>query len=138
MSDKIDFLFRIMDEEGNILTKYEDGTVSLRIKTEAPRERRLGLIMGDTFYTTRENDHLHIKSNSFGFNYFLLKKSTFQYVMLSAYDKYYKIQKTEILTNGKILHFKKSADGNSFELQMFLSLDIIEKYNIKGKEQELF
>jgi hypothetical protein len=42
----------------------------------------------------------------------------------------YKIPKMTILNLGKIMYFKNSKDGNSFELQIFLPLPIILKYKI--------
>lgn len=132
-------LFKIMDETGNILTKYEDGSIGMSLKSEYPRERKLGMIMNDTFYTSREDSHLHIKSNSYGFNHYLMKKSHFIYIMLSTGDgNYYRIPKSEILEKGKILHFKNSSDGNAFELQIFLELEIIKKYDIKNQQEKLF
>lgn len=139
MADEKSILFKIMDETGNIMSKYEDGSIGLSLKSEKPRERRLGIIMNGTFFTSREDTHLHIKSNSYGFNYYLMKKSHFTYVMLgTANGSFFQIPKSVILEKGKVLHFKNASDGNAFELQIFLNLDIIKEYDIKEQQQVLF
>ena len=124
-----EFLFKIKDENANVMTKYVDGSVTLKIYTENGRERKLGLIKDNTFYTERKEEHRHIKSDSYGFNWYLMKKSSFTNVMLSLDDGcYYKIPKEVIITRGKVMNFKNSSDGNSFELQIFLPVSIIKEY----------
>jgi hypothetical protein len=122
----------MQDDIGNLLLKWSDGSITLRLVTERGRERNLGIIIGDTFHTERKFSHLHIKTKSYGFNYALIKKgASFQWVMLHLEDgTSYKIPKATLLSFGKILYFKTTQEGDSFELQIFLPFDIIRGYKI--------
>jgi hypothetical protein len=73
---------------------------------------------------------LHRKSNSYGFNYHLLKLSkSFDYVAINEDDeRLFVVPKHAILDYGKVMFFKNSEDGNSFEVQIFLNRDIIKNY----------
>lgn len=127
--DKRVLIRGLSDDIGNLLLKWSDGTITLRLVTEKGRERNLGIIIGDTFHTERKFSHLHIKTKSYGFNYALMKKSSFKWVMLHLEDgTSYNIPKDTLLSFGRILYFKKTQEGDSFELQIFLPFDIIKGY----------
>lgn len=120
----------LLDKHGNALVKYNDGRVVLYIASE-DRVRKVGVIADKCLYVERTySKHLHRKSNSYGFNYELLKRSgSFDKIVLSEDDTAtYAIPKSTILSLGKVMFFKNSADGNSFEVQIFLNRDIIILY----------
>ena len=128
----------IVDTSGNALIKYKNGLVELKLMTEA-KSRKVGIIKDGILFIERSSKkHIHRKSNSYGFNYYLLKKgSSFNKVALIEDDETtYLINKDTILQYGKCMNFKNAADGNSFELQIFLNRDIIKKYKTVQPKSE--
>lgn len=120
----------VVDENGNALIHYFSGTIELTLATEG-KPRRLGHVKDKVFFVERSlSKHLHRKSNSYGFNYYFLKKSKSftQVCLMEDGENFYSIPRDTITSYGKVLHFKNSADGNSFELQIFLNRDIITRY----------
>jgi hypothetical protein len=125
-----DIKMAIIDNSSNALLIYFDGKVELEIATEKS-PRNLGTIKEKTLYVERNREkHLHRKSNSYGFNYYLLNNvKVFDSVaLLEDGQTYYNIPKEKIIEFGKVMYFKNSQDGNSFEVQIFLSRDIIKLY----------
>lgn len=124
-----ELMVAMRDENGNTLAKWSDGTVTLQLRSEGKRERKLGLIKDDIFYTKRTSAHYHYKSKSYGFNYFLIKYSSFNWIMLELEDGVtYKIPKHIISNFGKVMYFKFAKEQESFELQIFLSFGIIQRF----------
>ena len=121
----------VKDKVGNGLYVYMNGKVLLNIASEGKRIRDIGLIKDDSLYINRKETHIYRMNKSFGFNYNLLKYTElFNFVKINYEGTMYKIPKMTILNLGKIMYFKNSKDGNSFELQIFLPLPIIIKYKI--------
>jgi hypothetical protein len=120
------------DEVGNSLQKWSDGTITLTLVAEKGRVRNLGYISNGVFYTSRKEKHLHYVSNSYGFNHTLLViGKSFDWVMLKLEDGgSYKIPKEVILSSGKIMYFKNTQYGNSYEIQIFLPMSIIVEYKV--------
>jgi len=120
------------DAVGNVLTVSLKGKVSLKIASERNRVRDIGVIMQGCFFISREGRHIHRLTKSFGFNYFILKNTQlFDFVAINYEGKLYRIPKDTILNLGKVMNFKNSKDGNSFELQIFLPINIISLYKIE-------
>jgi hypothetical protein len=121
------------DKIGNILSKWSDGSITLKLASENGRIRNLGYIDGDTYYTNRKFSHLHYKTKSYGFNYMVLKNGvSFNWVLLTLEDgNSYRIPKNTILEFGKVMYFKTTEGGDSFEVQIFLPTSIIYMYNTK-------
>jgi len=120
----------VMDNNSNCLLYFQDGKVGLWLETER-RDRNLGIIKEKTLFVKRDSErHLHRKSNSYGFNYNLLKmsKSFDKIVLTEDNENMYVMPKDIILNMGKVMYFKNSEDGNSFEVQIFLNRDIIKTY----------
>lgn len=120
----------IIDPIGNALICYKDGKVTIRVATEG-RDRRIGVIKDKMLFVDRDSSkHLHRKSNSYGFNYNVLKLSkSFDSVAINEDDDVlYVVPKETILSMGRVMYFKNSEDGNSFEVQIFLNRDIIKTY----------
>lgn len=120
----------VMDNNSNCLLYFQDGKVGLWLETEQ-RDRNLGIIKEKTLFIKRDSErHLHRKSNSYGFNYNLLKmsKSFNKIVLTEDNENMYVMPKDIILNMGKVMYFKNSEDGNSFEVQIFLNRDIIKTY----------
>ena len=121
----------VKDKVGNGLYVYMNGKVLLNIASEGKRIRDIGLIKDDSLFINRKKTHIYRMNKSFGFNYNLLKYTElFNFVKINYEGTMYKIPKMTILNLGKIMYFKNSKDGNSFELQIFLPLPIILKYKI--------
>ena len=117
------------DSIGNSLHIFYNGKVFLNIPSEGKRIRDIGYIRDDTFFVSREQNHVFRKNNSFGFNYNLLKYTElFNFVNIKYEGRIYKIPKGTILNLGKIMNFKNASDGNSFELQIFMPINIISHY----------
>ena len=120
----------VIDPIGNALVCYKDGKVMLTISTES-RDRKIGFIKDKMLFVDRSYDkHLHRKSNSYGFNYNLLKLAkSFDKVAINEDDeRLFVVPKDIIMNFGKVMYFKNSEDGNSFEVQIFLNRDIIKTY----------
>lgn len=120
----------IIDKSNNALLIHFDGKVELEIATERAN-RSLGMIKDKTLFVERQSEkHLHRKSNSYGFNYYLLKSTKlFDWVAVREDDtNFYLIPKDKITDLGRIMYFKNSQDGNSFEIQIFLNRDILKLY----------
>ena len=120
------------DTHGNTLTIVMNGKVRLKLSSEGNRVRQIGYIVENTFYVDRKEDHLHRASQSLGFNFHILRYTNlFHYVNISYDGNNYLVPKDTIIQRGEILSFQNAADGNSFELQIFLRLEIIKAYIIK-------
>jgi hypothetical protein len=95
------------------------------------------MVVSDTFFTERKFSHLHYKTKGYGFNWWLLNRSSFNWIMLQLEDgTSYKLPKQTILSFGTVLYFKNASDGNSFELQIFLPFDIIKNYKINNNNNQ--
>lgn len=120
----------IVDTTHNALICYKDGRVSIKLNSEN-RERKIGVIHDEMLFVHRSMEkHLLRKTNSYGFNYNLLKKAkSFKWVCINEDDcDTYVVPVQVILDMGKVMYFKNSEDGNSFEVQIFLNRDIIKTY----------
>ena len=120
---------KTVDNEGNELSVEPNGRVVLKLSSEK-RSRNIGTITNRTLYVERCSlRHLHRKSNSYGFNYHLLKDfKTFGSVVVKVDgSEFYKIPKHVILEKGKIMFFKKTDTG-SFEVQIFLNRNDLERF----------
>ena len=129
----------IKDEDGNgdlLVAEHFEGVIkmSLKLQSEQGRKRLIGVIDEKERVMTirrKRGKHLHYMSNSYGFNHFILDKAKlFDDVLL--YDDYgaYRIPRKYILENGKFMNFKNNG---GFELQIFLSLDLITEFTTKPK-----
>jgi hypothetical protein len=115
----------ISDNFGNNIVISDGGkNISLKLKAEN-KKREIGTINLEERYLEVKRikaKHLFRKTNSYGFNHYILSNAKkFDKVMLSDDDGRWLIPIKLILEKGHFLHFKN--DG--FELQIFLSLDII-------------
>ena len=120
----------LLDSSGNVLYKYKNGEVFVHIATES-KPRRVGHIREGMLFVERNSaEHTHRKSNSYGFNYYLLKHSASftKVAILEDGEAMYYVPKDTIMKFGKVMNFKNSADGNSFELQIFLNKSLIIPY----------
>jgi hypothetical protein len=126
---------RIPDRFRNelICTHYGEDKIEVKLKLNTERRKRnIGTIFKkDRILFVRRNrlKHLHRKSRSYGFMYLLIKEGKqFDNVRLMDELGSYLIPKKVILESSEVMNFKNSKDGESYELQYFLSMDIIEKY----------
>jgi len=116
-----------------IVTDEKDGIIVVKLKLHKEDfPRSLGtIICGEkTLYTKRDSSkHLHYKSNSYGFNYSLISGAKrFDKVKIEVDEEsVYVVPNSVILAEGFFLHFQKEG----FERQIFLGLEIIEKYRVK-------
>lgn len=113
----------LQDEYGNKLYRRKD-TIFLQLTTEE-RPRKLGVIDEEYQVIVINRDpskHLHRLSNSYGFNFQLLKNATvFNSIRLIIENEHYLIPISLIKEKGKFLFFKQQG----FEKQVFLDLDEI-------------
>lgn len=123
------------DDHGNAVVCYESGNfidVYLHLKEEKRRHLGTVYIREKIFECKRKRKrHLHRKSKSYGFNHFLLKKTShFTHVRLievgtkPANNKEYTIPVSVILEEGSYLFFLKMG----FEKQIFLTLERIKQF----------
>ena len=123
----------LFDEHQNKIIATEcDKLIVLDLKLAAePRRRRIGIITKSTgaFNIVRERGkHLHILSNSYGFNHKILEISKLiKEVVLTDNVTRYKIPKEYILEHGKFLFFKNQG----FELQTFVTLDELRQFEVR-------
>lgn len=119
------------DSIGNAVSIEFGGRITLKIVSEGNRTRNLGYIKDDSLHVTRDDEHIFRKLNAFGFNFNLLKRTDiFSSVTVIYRGLFYRIPKKTIIDFGKVMNFKNSSDGNSFELQIFVPIDIIKHYKI--------
>lgn len=131
-----------LDEQGHnrIIMHHSEKTVVLYIKlqSEGGRSRKVGVITKSTktLKITRKRDkHLFRKLNAYGFNeYVLANGKSFDKIWLKDDFNEWKIPVDFILKEGEYLNFK--AQG--FELQKFISLEKIEQFKVKKKENRRF
>lgn len=126
----------VSDEFGNLLISRTNGKrvlISLKLVAEK-RPRKIGTIniAQKTIDMERvRNKHLFRKSNSYGFNHNLLKKTLlFDKVRLRDDQNEWLIPKDFILENGHFLNFKNQG---GFELQIFLPLEMMEQFKRNPK-----
>jgi hypothetical protein len=131
--------FRIPDRKGNVLICRHFGTISislsLKLKTEKTA-RQLGTIhkKDKIFDTYRSRIHHYFReSKSYGFMYKLIKETTrFNAVRLRDEFGTYLIPINVIMDSGHVLQFQDAKDGESYELQYFLPVAIIEEYKVEA------
>lgn len=120
------------DDNGNVVF-VKDSTIRLRIKGRK-RVRKLFTIHKplNLIYTERKRaKHLHIKSNSYGFNWgVIIKAKKVENVLLKDEKGMYLIPIKKIKDDGKFMHFV----DKKFELQIFLPLEEIIKYKSDGEQ----
>lgn len=127
-------LAKIYDDSQNCMTIEEDKMfVSriIRLQTNgSDYKRKIGVInlQGRFLFIRRVRaEHLHKKSNSYGFNHHILANATkFDKIKLADDFGTYVFPVSLVLEQGKFLHFKQQG----FERQLFLDLDIIKKHRI--------
>jgi len=126
-------------DENRIIIESTDKRIGISIKLISEKKRRnIGYITKSTrtlFVKRERSKHLHWMSNSYGFNYHLIKEAK-QFDLVSLSDEFsdYNIPRTYILENGKILFFKQQG----FELQTFVTLNEMEQFKIPNKENRRF
>jgi len=122
-----------MDENGNSITSVRNDNIIklfLKLKSET-RKRKIGFINTNTrtLYVERVREkHLFRKLNAYGFCYQIIKDAK-QFNEVRLKDDYFEwlIPTAFILDkeNAKFLNFKGSG---GFELQVFISLDLLEQF----------
>ena len=122
------------DDHGNAIQCFNTGAYIDLYLHIAGQRRHIGCvnIKERVFETERmRKRHLHQKSNSYGFNHFLLKKTShFDKVRIKeTYGRKrieYLVPVSVILEEGSYLFFLKEG----FEKQIFLTLDRIKQFKI--------
>ncbi len=115
------------DKNGNKIMVMKSGNVFLHLNQQ--KRRRIGRIdrTKRIFMCERNRGkHLFRKMNAYGFNEYLISKAkSFDRVLLSDDFAEYLIPISDISLHGRnYLHFQKQG----FELQLFIPLEILEKY----------
>lgn len=122
----------LSEEDGNYIVIDDSKNVYLKLRTE-PRARKLGRVTKKGLIVRRVREkHLHKLSNSYGFNYLMLKLlPDVKTVILRDDFGEYEIP-ADVIRAAPCMRFKKAADGNEYELQHYLSL----AYQYKPTEKE--
>lgn len=120
---------RIPDKDGNEILVNDGRRILLRLASEK-KARRIGEINSKKQLVVHRKRmiHLHYKSQSYGFNHYIIDNAKkFKHVLLIDERGRYLIPNKVILKKGEFLYFKQIG----FELQIFLSLEIINQYKLK-------
>ena len=98
----------------------QSGEIRLTLPNQKPRNIGWFSDSGDTFHCQRNPaKHLHYKSESYGFNYELLRDGMFVWVFVHLpFNELLITSRNHILEKGSFLHFKNEG----FERQIFLPL----------------
>jgi hypothetical protein len=118
---------RIFFDENN---EHQSANIHLKLKEEkAPRMLGNFDFQTRTFYCKRSmSKHLHRKSRSFGFNWTILGDAFLSvenvYIIVDD-SEHYMFPITLIKDYGHFLNFKQQG----FELQRFMSFDLIKRYS---------
>lgn len=122
------------DEVGNVLyvnTRGLNPSIYLKLKVEK-RERLIGTLSEKHKFMQvkrKKAKHLHRKSDSYGFNHYVLSNAQrFNKVKVCDDDGQYMVPVKRILQDGEFLFF----NAKGFELQIFLKMDIIRGYKLKA------
>lgn len=131
--------FYLDDMENYLRIKSNDKLIQLSLKLKSENKlRRIGTVTKSTKtidIKRKRGKHLHIKSNSYGFNYEVLNnKKSFDTVRLSDEISDWKIPLDFIMKNGKFLYFLQQG----FEKQIFVTLEQIEQYRVKKEENRRY
>lgn len=131
--------FYLDDMENYLRIKSNDKLIQLSLKLKSENKlRRIGTVTKSTKtidIKRKRGKHLHIKSNSYGFNYEVLNnKKSFDMVRLSDEISDWKIPLDFIMKNGKFLYFLQQG----FEKQIFVTLEQIEQYRVKKEENRRY
>jgi len=122
------------DRDGNIVF-IKDSEIRLKIKGRN-RVRKLFFIhkpLNLIYCERKRKKHLHIKSDSYGFNWdVLIKAKIIENVLLKDELGMYLIPIKIIKDAGQFMHFTKQK----FELQIFLSIEEINKYKTDEKKYQ--
>lgn len=116
----------LSESDGNSL--YLNGSqIKLKLVTET-HSRTIGEIVDDKIVLTRSyNRHLHRKTMSYGINYMMIKSLPhIKTIILNDERGRWAIYTDEVRTC-PCLYFKKSADGNAYELQYFVPVGLFAK-----------
>jgi len=132
-------MFYLDDMENYLRIKSNDKLIQLSLKLKSEKKlRRIGTVTKSTKtidIKRKRGKHLHIKSNSYGFNYEVLdNKKSFDRVRLSDEISDWKIPLSFIMENGSFLFFKQQG----FERQIFVTLEQIEPYRVKKEENRRY
>lgn len=86
---------------------------------DGKQSRNIGWIIGTTFHCERlPTKHLHRKSNAYGFNYELLKGSSFTTIIIHLpFGKFLQTSRETVLRKGFFMQF------SGFEKQIFLKVN---------------
>jgi hypothetical protein len=135
-------IFKFPDEIGNELvfrilyneySRQVSATVYLKLLNSGSYPRQIGYIdiPKRTFHCFRDSHkHLHVKSNSYGFNYCLTDERFGIEKINVRIDKTSYVFDIELLNNeSHVLNFKSQG----FEVQKFLAFDTIKKYRVGRK-----
>jgi hypothetical protein len=143
MAKKQEWVYRrffINDDGKNYLQiKSNDKIIQLKLCLENFKPRLIGTVTKSTRTIDMKrvrSKHLHWKTNSYGFNDFVLRnQNSIDWVRLSDdLDNHWKIPVSYILEKGTYLHFKQEG----FELQRFVSLENLEQFRVRASENRRF
>ena len=126
-------VYTIKDSTGNKIISTHHGTfatIALKLNDEN-HHRSIGTIrfIELEFHVIRQRSkHLLIKAQSYGFNHYILDNAKlFDTVVIQDEYSTWRIPRAIMLEQGKFMHFKNNG---GFELQIFVSLELLNEYQI--------
>lgn len=120
---------RFEDDFGNVIIR-KGNVLYLRLRGTT-RRRRIGIISGGILIARRKKAiHLHRKSDSYGFNHYILANAqSFDTVKLMDDTDTYLIPNKKIIELGHYLHFLEKG----FERQVFVKLEDLQQFKLKNE-----
>lgn len=124
-----------IDENNTLLIRSNNRLIIVKLKLKNMKPRMIGTVTKSTrtIEMKRKRDkHLHFKTNSYGFNDYILREQTsFDWVRLSDdLGNHWKIPVSYILEKGEYLFFKQQG----FEKQRFVSLENLEQFRVRPED----
>lgn len=126
-------VFTISDDAGNkIVSTHHGNFATVRLKLNSENfHREIGIVHFDKreFHVKRQRTkHLMTRSRQYGFNFYILDNAKlFDTVVVQDEHFVCKIPREVMLKEGQFMHFKNSG---GFELQVFVSLDTLGRYEV--------
>lgn len=125
--------------ENYLTIKENNKIIIVSLKLEDHKKHRLiGTVTKSTrtIEMRRKRDiHLFRKSNSYGFNdYVLTNQTLFDFIRLNDETNHWKIPVKFVVDNGTYLNFSQQG----FELQRFVSLEDLKQFEVRPEENRRF
>jgi len=120
--------YQMFDKQGNRLVMETGRPFKLRLFLKGKRPKLIAHYDYDkkTLIVKKNSErHYHYKTKSYGFNYALFENLDIDYVHLTIDKENFNIP-AKVFNSARVMNFS----GEGFELQKFLPIEIIRKYEM--------